>query len=293
MNIPVLVEGSLRRYREVLTTPVAGSRSTAFLRAQAGLRELVDAALEGRPLGVDTDATGGISGSVGEAVKAVASTPRQEKRNLLNPLTLGLGAPEPEWVFLGYEAAYGLEEEPNFTLEGCLLSALWRSEASHVAFRQHPYDLYKHTPALANRIRTPGHYWAKISELVEAPDRRWGTRAYLVEICAEPARTHAAAPPGNERVTFLKDLMRSSGARVLVIARRREHRELKEEIAAAFLRNDVLPTSETVSIPNGERSVDTDFIGQHGRLVVFTRHLSNDISHEFLRSLRQAIADRG
>ncbi len=290
MQDPQLVERSLGRYLELLEAPAAGAKPE-FEQARDALRAVVVAALAGDAPAVLANDDGELEGNLADVVARVAAV-QHERVRLINPLTLGLGSPHPEWIFLGYESAYSIDEEPSFALEGCVLSTLWSADAGGIPFREHPYDLYGRIGRIAKRMRVPGHYWRKISELIEAEDGRWGDRAYLVEICAEPALAHGGAPPVAERVEFLQDLVRRAEARVLVVANRQEHSAPKEAIASAFLGVENLKPGETVTLPNGKRRVDAEFVGGPGRLVVFTRHLSNDVSHRFLAELRAQIHDR-
>lgn len=287
-----IIDRSLWYFERHLASLRLAGRSAEFLLARQMVETVVKVARAGRLRFGASETEGTVPSELLGVVAAVSAVSPAEKEDLINPLTLGLGAPTPKWMFLGYEAAYGLEEEPNFTLEACLLSVIWKAQLAN-GFHQHPYFLLRTIPEHARRLRQRGHYWNIVAQLTKATEGRWGDGAYLIEISARPARTHAGGSALSEdRIRFLLDVVRVSGAKVLVVANRDEHTAVKERLAAAFLREETLPRGESVKIRNGTLNVTTHFVAAGGRLVVFTRHLAGSIANEFLDQLHVQVERR-
>jgi len=227
--------------------------------------------------------------------------PRDERSNLINQSSLGLGSPTASTLIVGQEHAYDLDKLENLALEACGLTVLWLCGGSADiaaklsglratrAFNLHPADYYPEQPS--------GHTWRYVAKILVASGCDFGEHAHLIELSAHPATTQdQGKPPSEQRLAFLREFLRRTKVKEVLFHGTR-WRSKQHALAAAYLGVVRLTLSDaaTVASKSGKTRfrIRAQSIGTSRAL--FSKMLSGEArpSIEYLAALRKIIGRDG
>lgn len=169
-----------------------------------------------------------------------------DARSIVNPYALGYGFPsgrvcgvtnayKPGLIVIGTEHAYDPLEAPvSLAIEGCALSALWRTDGTAVEVAHIRADvawdgavqpaadglMFQQDPSVFFTPRHPRHTWSQAAKVVvggKTPDdvSSMFARSYMIELSVQAApRVVNGRPPSEERVSFLEKIFELAGSDV-------------------------------------------------------------------------------
>jgi hypothetical protein len=258
----------------------------------------------------------------------VVSLSPQEREQLVNPWSVGLGCLTAPTAVLGLEQAFDLDKVLNFTLEGPGLPILWLSNgdpdiAAQLAGESvESWNGYRPFHEVPNdhatyRVTKAQSTWGRLARVAGAlteldwrtfleprnghlDQRTIGRFFYQIERSAFPAKNNnSGRTTDDQRKEMLRDWLRESEVTSVLMhgygqgKLRSTHHALAYDLADAFLQypGGGVPRISTTFVTNPKTGSQTklQWSRHNQKLVIFARALSNGISDAYCEAIARLL----